>query len=101
MAGGIVLTSLGGVSGLISLVAINANGACNDMATFSGSAQDCDGMETTAIVSGIAFVVLVGVGIPMIVIGAERVPDESATPRVVLSPWASSRSGGLSLSGSF
>jgi len=97
MASGIVLVSLGGLAGLIAVISFSMGGACDD----ASSASDCDELDSVALRSTIAFVILEGAGIPMLVYGAKRVPAEPPRARLQLSPWASPNAGGLRLSGSF
>lgn len=93
---GIVLTVAGGISGLTALSFGLAAATCDENSV-AGSL--CGTYEDLTLVGAIGFVVLAGAGIPMIIVGGERVPNEAT--RLQLSPWASSNSGGLRLSGNF
>jgi hypothetical protein len=96
MVTGIVVTALGAQSlGLLGLVYISDN-MCS-----SPEPNGCKPHSTLTMVLGTGALVGLGVGIPMIVVGATRVPNEQATHRIVLTPWAASGSGGLTLSGNF
>lgn len=62
----------------------------------SGSDYSCDEYATAAKVSLLSGLVLAGVGVPLIVVGASKEPvteEVSAT----LSPWATPGAAGLSL----
>lgn len=96
MVTGIVLTGLGAMSGGLFGLAYYFHDMCS-----SPEPNGCDGHSTLMVATGVGALVGLGVGIPLIVVGAGRVPNEQATRRLVLSPWASSKSGGLSLSGNF
>jgi hypothetical protein len=55
-----------------------------------GHSSDCDDGAKTAIALGVGTVALIGVGIPMIVIGSKRVPAEEQ-PKVARRPWTRPR----------
>lgn len=63
--------------------------------TYNGSFQDChDSRQTRSLAIVLGTAALLGVGIPLIVYGAKKVPNsEQAT----LTPWASPKSAGLTL----
>jgi hypothetical protein len=102
MVAGIVVTAAGGVSGLIALSAALANSTCDSVQSpYATTTTDCSTYRDITVAGLVGFGVLLGAGIPMIIVGGGRVPNEEAAQRVVLSPWASRNSGGLSLSGNF
>lgn len=88
MAGGIVAASLGT---LALLVAASSEGQleCDD-----GTPRQCDRVPEYGawVLSGL----LLGSGIPMIIVGSKKVPDTSP-PRAVLAPWLTAQGGGLGL----
>jgi hypothetical protein len=99
MVGGIVMTSLSSVAFAVSLLGGLANATCSNRYDYDGGSSssvytynDCDydGLVYGGLVTGI---ILVGVGIPLIVIGAKREPRGTAS----VAPWATPNAGGLSL----
>jgi len=83
MVGGIVLVSLSAIPMTVGLLAAT----CGD----SGS-QNCD--ASSYFLGGMAITgVLVGVGIPLILIGAKR----EGAPTASVAPWATPHSAGLAL----
>jgi hypothetical protein len=101
-AGGIVMVSLTPIALLASLIANNEQNACESGGfyydgsdgTFNDS-SDCGAYDKTIYGGIIGGVVLLGAGIPMIVIGGKR-EQPGAEARVT--PWASPQSAGLKLS---
>jgi hypothetical protein len=105
MAGGIVLTSLAPVAMIVAAVGSIEKSSCqldNDTYYGSGSSSityrggDCSRYDATIYGGLVAMVAFLGVGIPMIVIGAKREPARPAGTAAV-TPWASTSSAGLSL----
>jgi hypothetical protein len=96
MVTGIVLSGLGAMSGGLFGFAYYVQNMCT-----SSEPNGCDGRSTLMVATGVGALVGLGVGVPLIFVGAPSVPNEEAAQRVVLSPWASRNSGGLSLSGNF
>lgn len=86
MVGGIVMVSMSPLALFMAGVYGLANAVCS---------YDCEGYETTAKVSLISAVVLAGVGIPMIVVGAEKVPVEPGSATASIGPWATPHAAGL------
>jgi hypothetical protein len=83
----------------VSLVANNQQNSCetggyiyNGSGFSSDNYTDCDRYDASIYGGAISALVLVGVGIPLIVIGGKREP---AMARV--SPWASPQAAGLKL----
>jgi hypothetical protein len=106
MAGGIVMTSLSPVALLVAAFGSLGKSLCevdNGDAAYNGSSasvsyryKDCSSYDTTIYGGLISAVVLVGVGVPLIVIGAKKEPvDPGAT--ATLQPWAAPSTAGLSL----
>jgi hypothetical protein len=85
MIGGIVLTSAGAVVLSIGAVLAGAENqsdcVCDELGCDCGSSDE---EQTTGIVLIVSGLVGVGVGIPMIVIGAKKVPDVSEPQAAVL-----------------
>jgi hypothetical protein len=85
MVGGIVLTAVGAVTLSIGAVLASASNqydcACTELGCDCGVSDD---NETTGIVLIVSGLVGVGVGIPMIVIGAKKVPAVSEPQASVL-----------------
>lgn len=86
MVGGIVMVSMSPLALFMAGIYGLANAVCS---------HDCEGYETTAKVSLVSAVVLAGVGIPMIVVGAEKVPVEPASVTASVGPWATPHAVGL------
>ena len=86
MVGGIVMTSMAPLALFTAAIYGLANAVCD---------HDCEAYETTAKLSLISAVVLAGVGIPMIVVGAEKVPVESGSATARIGPWATPHAAGL------
>lgn len=105
MVTGIVLTAAGGISALTAVSFVIAGSTCTNTSTTSSYSTStdstCDTFTDLTWVSGIAAIALIGTGIPLVIVGGSRVPNEQATRRLVLTPWASSNSGGLRLFGNF
>jgi hypothetical protein len=96
MVTGIVFSGAAALSaGVFGLTYVTTN-----MCSSSDPQHDC-GNSTLMVATGVGALVGIGVGIPLIIVGSQRVPNEEAARPIVLTPWASSNSGGLSLSGSF
>jgi hypothetical protein len=99
MAAGITMLSLAPISALVSLIAAAQKGACNlgDAALNDIEFDNkCDEYDPTIYGFAIGSVVLIGVGIPLTIVGAksEQVPPgEEAT----LSPWISREGAGTTL----
>lgn len=101
MATGITMLALAPVAAIVSLVAAVQKAGCNvvDAGTEElGFNYDdgCDDYDPTIYGFAIGSVALVGVGIPLTVIGAKTEtvpPGESA----VLSPWVTPRGAGMTL----
>jgi hypothetical protein len=76
LAGGIVLVSLGAVSSLVGAVLLSSSETCSYL--YSGTNNNVTGCAHDKRTSGIALTVAglagIGVGIPLIVWGAKRVP---------------------------
>jgi hypothetical protein len=107
MTAGVLLTSAAPIALLGALIARNNQTRCDDdvQARFPGhivpsseryQVERCDDYSATIYALSIGGGVLAAVGIPLIVYGGRRVPDEKAT-RVSISPWATMTSGGLRL----
>ena len=105
MAAGIVLTSLTPVALLFTLMAAGSKASCgrnNDDATaYQEEAgydaighRDCSVYDPALYGSLVSATVLLGVGIPMIVIGAKREP---ARPAAAVTPWVAPSTAGLAL----
>ena len=99
MAGGIVMVSFTPIALLVSLVANAQQNACESGGYYLNSAgyegddyTNCDRFDASIYGGALSAVVLLGVGIPLIVIGGKREP---AVARV--SPWASPQAAGLKL----
>jgi hypothetical protein len=105
MVTGIVLTAAGGISALTAVSFVIAGSTCTNTSTTSSYSTStdstCDTFTDLTLVSGIAAIALIGIGLPLVIVGGSRVPNEQATRRLVLTPWANSNSTGLSLSGNF
>ena len=80
MVGGIVLASLAPIVLYVGIL----NNEC------SSSRSSCSNQNLAVVVTTLA---LLGVGIPLIVVGARRVP----VTRVSVGPWLAPRQGGLHL----
>lgn len=106
MAGGIVMTSLSPVALLVAAVGSLGKSLCevdNSDARYSGSSasvsyryKDCSGYDATIYGGLISAVVLVGVGVPLIVVGAKKEPVDPGVT-ATLQPWATPSTAGLSL----
>jgi hypothetical protein len=100
MAGGIVMVSLTPVALLVALGASVSQSVCkvdnggyyDSSGTYTGYRRDCnnDGLIYGSLLTAAA---LVGVGIPLIVIGAKKEPEGSA----IIAPWATPTAAGIGL----
>lgn len=90
-AGGIVMVSLGTLALAVALVNGGLDG-CDDDESAGFTQRRCQRSPnyTAFAISGL----LLGGGVPMIIIGGKRVP---AGPQAGLSPWISRQGGGLQL----
>lgn len=88
LAGGITLVALAPVAGLTALVALAEKSSCqSDRSTYSSSSgsysssygADCTGYDNTITGSLIVGTVLLAAGIPLLVYGAQRVPEPDTT----------------------
>lgn len=102
MAGGIVMVSLAPVALLVSGVAAIGKGVCN--VGNDDPFDSCDDRYDATIYGALASAfVLVGVGVPLIVIGAKKEPvdDSNATAAssgtATVSPWATPSAAGVTL----
>lgn len=86
MVGGIVMVSLSPVALFFAAIYGVAYATCS---------HDCEGYETAAQVSLLSATVLAGTGVPLIVVGARKVPVE--TGGATLTPWLAPRAAGLGL----
>lgn len=93
MVGGIVMVSLAPVALLVSGFARLGKVIC-DADNDRGCDQDYDPTIYGALLTGVA---LVGVGIPLIVIGAKKEPIEAAEATATISPWATPNGAGIGL----
>jgi hypothetical protein len=86
MVGGIVMVSLSPLALFFAGVYGLADAVCS---------HDCAGYETAAQVSLASALVLVGTGVPLIVVGARKVPVDAAA--ATITPWIAPRAAGVSL----
>lgn len=94
MAGGIVMVSFVPIALLVAMVANLEQSACEGGTYFSGSGStNCGRFDATIYGGLITSAVLLGAGIPMIVIGGKKEPVGTAR----LTPWASPHGAGLGL----
>jgi hypothetical protein len=91
MAGGIVMVSFVPIALLVAMVGSLEKTACSSDLYYGSAQSDC-GRFNGSIYGGLLTAgVLMGVGIPMIVIGGKREPLGSAR----LTPWATPHAAGL------
>ncbi|MES1184978.1 MAG: hypothetical protein ABUL60_14285 [Myxococcales bacterium] len=97
MAGGIVMVSFAPIALLVVMVANIEQKACENGTYYSGSRDapgiNCGRFDPTIYGGLVTAAALVGVGIPMIVIGGKKEPVGTAS----LAPWASPHGAGLGL----
>jgi hypothetical protein len=91
MVGGIVMLSLAPVALLTSGVARLIKVAC-DAGDDHGCDQDYDPTIYGALLTGVA---LIGVGVPLVVIGAKKEPVDPAEATATISPWATADGAGI------
>ncbi|MDF3069159.1 MAG: putative rane protein [Polyangiaceae bacterium] len=93
MAGGIVMTALAPVALIVSGTAALSQSVCGwgDDSSYYGDRCDYDGVIYGSLVVG---AVLLGVGIPLIVIGSKKEP-ESEHLSATVTPWATPSAAGL------
>jgi hypothetical protein len=91
MVGGIVMLSLAPVALLVSGIARIGKGIC-DVGDERGCDQDYDPTIYGSLLTGVA---LIGVGVPLLVIGAKKEPVEDRAATATLSPWATPEAAGL------
>lgn len=97
MAAGIVMVSISPIP-LIAGLLYSATGAVcrgSDRAIDGSNDRDCSHYGTATIVYTSTALVLIGVGVPLIVIGAKRVPERD--PEVAVLPYATPEGAGLRL----
>jgi hypothetical protein len=87
MVGGIVMVSLSPLALFFAGVYGLADAVCS---------HDCAGYDTAAKVSLVSALVLAGTGVPLIIVGAQKVPVED-TSAAIIAPWATPRAAGLGL----
>jgi hypothetical protein len=105
MTGGIVMVSVAPLALLVAGISALEQDLCeigHGDTSYSGSsagvsvrAQDCSSYDTRIYNGLISALVLVGVGVPLIVVGAKKEPVERTS--VALTPWLSPSSSGLAL----
>jgi hypothetical protein len=83
MVAGIFLASGGPIVLLLGIV---------ENCSAPGCESNAQGVGLT--VAGLA---MIGIGIPLIVMGSQRVPDESTAPRATFSPWVNQNGAGANL----
>jgi hypothetical protein len=94
MAGGIVMTSLSPIALLVSATAAVSESVCDvsyDIDSGYRDRCDYDGVIYGSLLTG---VVLLGVGIPLIVVGAKKEP-ESEHLTATVTPWATPNAAGI------
>ena len=97
MAGGIVMVSLAPVALLVAAFSAIGKGLCSiDNIDNSTTNTNCDGYDPVTYGALIAALGLVGGGVPLIVIGAQKEPEEPAGTATI-SPWATRNAAGLGL----
>jgi hypothetical protein len=91
MVGGIVMLSLAPVALLVSGIARIGKGIC-DIDDERGCDQDYDPTIYGSLLTGVA---LIGVGVPLLVIGAKKEPVEDLAAIATVSPWATAEAAGI------
>ena len=95
MAGGIVMVSLAPVALLVSGIAGVGKSICS--IDNPDRYDNCDEYNPALYGGLLSALVLVGVGIPMIVIGAKKEPVDAPNVAATVSPWVAPSAAGLSL----
>jgi hypothetical protein len=93
MVGGIVMLSLAPVALLVSGIARIGKGIC-DIDDERGCDQDYDPTIYGSLLTGVA---LIGVGVPLLVIGAKKEPVDDSEATATISPWATPEAAGIGL----
>jgi hypothetical protein len=95
MVGGIVMVSLTPVALAVAGFSALGKGLCgiDDL----DHNRSCDGYDPVIYGSLLSALVLAGVGIPLIIIGATKEPVDSSSPSATLTPWATPTSAGVGL----
>lgn len=100
MAGGIVMVSLAPIAFIVSMVGSYQQSNCKHRGVYDLTTStrtygdvDCSGYDAAIYGGVLTGVALLGVGIPLIVIGAKRKPLGAAS----VSPWATPEAAGLRL----
>jgi len=98
MAGGIVMVSFVPIALLAAWVADIEQGQCEGNYYDFGTGQrtqgvNCDRFDPTIYGGLISAAVLLGVGVPLIIVGGKKEPLGTAQ----ITPWASPHAGGLAL----
>lgn len=91
MVGGIVMLSLAPVALLVSGIARIGKGIC-DIDDERGCDRDYDPTIYGSLLTGVA---LIGVGVPLLVIGANKEPVEARAATATISPWATPEAAGV------
>jgi hypothetical protein len=95
MAGGIVMVSLAPVALLVAGLSGLGKALCR--VDDYDSERTCSGYDPVIYSSLAGAFVLVGVGVPLLVIGAKKEPVDASAASAIIAPWATPTSGGLSL----
>jgi hypothetical protein len=93
MVGGIVMVSLAPVALVVAGVARLGKGIC-DIDDERGCDDDYDPTIYGSLLTG---VVLLGVGIPLLVIGAKKEPVEENVAQATITPWLTPNAAGVGL----
>jgi hypothetical protein len=95
MAGGIVMVSLAPVALIVAGFAGLGKALCG--VDDYDSQRTCSGYDPVMYGSLVSAFVLVGVGVPLLVIGAKKEPVDDSEATAVIAPWATPTAGGVSL----
>jgi S1-C subfamily serine protease len=97
MAGGIVMVSFAPIALVVAAVGGSKKSACERIDGGDGGNYDCSNYDASLYGGLLSAVALAAVGVPLIVIGAKRVPanEDKATARIT--PWATRRAAGIGL----
>jgi hypothetical protein len=95
MAGGIVMVSLAPVALIVAGFAGLGKALCG--VDDYDSSRTCSGYDPVIYGSLAGAFVLVGAGVPLLVIGAKKEPVDDSDATATISPWATPTSGGLSI----
>lgn len=97
MAGGIVMVSVTPIALIVSAVASVKKRACESIDGGHGGNYDCSNYNASLYGGLLSAAALVGIGVPLIVVGGKKVPVNKGQGAARIMPWATPRAAGVGL----